>query len=336
MIACICAQLGKRRFFNRSSKKIKQTNENVARFLPSLRRMVYMEDTKKFVLVTDSTTEMPREYYERHAVEVVPLGFVMDNVNYEGEDGQPIDLEEFYKQLAAGKTPSTYQVTAEQAKRHVEPYVKAGKDVLISAFSSGLSGTYGSFCVAAKELSALYPDRKILVLDSLCASLGHGLFLHYLVEKAESGASIEETYEYGNDLRLHICHNFTVNDLFQLKRGGRISSTVAVIGSLLNIKPVMRVDDEGHLVAIGRGVMGRKKSINAIFHNMEEQQDLQDGDPVYIVHAVCRDDAEYLRKLVEEKFPGHEVFIGELSPVIGSHSGIGTLAIFFRGKTRNV
>ena len=288
----------------------------------------------KFVIVTDSTSEMPLEFYEKHAVERVNLGFVMDNVNYEGEDGLPINHEEFYKALAAGKKPTTYQVTAEQAKKHIEPYVKAGKDVLVSAFSSGLSGTYGSFCVAAKELSEAYPKRKILVIDTLCASLGHGLFLHYLVEKAESGASIEETYEYGMNLRLHICHNFTVNDLFQLKRGGRISPTIAVIGSVLKIKPVMRMDDEGHLVPVGRGVMGRRKSIHAIFNNMLAQQDLQEGDPVYIVQAVCKDDAEYLKKLVEEHFPGHEVMIGELSPVIGSHSGIGTLAVFFRGTAR--
>ena len=288
----------------------------------------------KFVIVTDSTSEMPLEFYEKHAVERVNLGFVMDNVNYEGEDGLPINHEEFYKALAAGKKPTTYQVTAEQAKKQIEPYVKAGKDVLVSAFSSGLSGTYGSFCVAAKELCETYPKRKILVIDSLCASLGHGLFLHYLVEKAESGASIEETYEYGINLRLHICHNFTVNDLFQLKRGGRISPTIAVIGSVLKIKPVMRMDDEGHLVPVGRGVMGRKKSIHAIFNNMLAQQDLQEGDPIYIVQAVCKDDAEYLKKLVEEHFPGHEVMIGELSPVIGSHSGIGTLAIFFRGTAR--
>lgn len=287
-----------------------------------------------FIIATDSTGEMPLEYYKEHGIERVCLGFVMDNVNYEGEDGQPIDTDAFYKALAAGKMPTTYQVTAEQAKTHLLPYVKAGNDVLVSAFSSGLSGTYGSFCVAAKELSEEFPERKIMVIDSLCASLGHGLFLHYLVEKAESGASIEETYEYGMNLRLHICHNFTVNDLFQLKRGGRVSSTVAVIGSLLNIKPVMRMDDEGHLVPVGRGVMGRKKSITAIFNNMAAQQDLQPGDPVYIVQAVCRDDAEYLKKLVQEKFPGHEVFIGELSPVIGSHSGLGTLAIFFRGTAR--
>ena len=288
----------------------------------------------KFVIVTDSTSEMPLEFYEKHAVKRVNLGFVMDNVNYEGEDGLPINHEEFYKALAAGKKPTTYQVTAEQAKKQIEPYVKAGKDVLVSAFSSGLSGTYGSFCVAAKELCETYPKRKILVIDSLCASLGHGLFLHYLVEKAESGASIEETYEYGMNLRLHICHNFTVNDLFQLKRGGRISPTIAVIGSVLKIKPVMRMDDEGHLVPVGRGVMGRKKSIHAIFNNMLAQQDLQEGDPIYIVQAVCKDDAEYLKKLVEEHFPGHEVMIGELSPVIGSHSGIGTLAVFFRGTAR--
>ena len=287
-----------------------------------------------FVIATDSTSEMPLEFYEQHSIERVCLGYVMDNVNYEGEDGLPTNHEEFYNGLAAGKKPTTYQVTAEQAKLHLEPYVKAGKDVLVSAFSSGLSGTYGSFCIAAKELMEIYPKRKILVIDSLCASLGHGLFLHYLVEKAESGASLEETYRYGMDLRLHICHNFTVNDLFQLKRGGRISSTIAVIGSVLNIKPVMRMDDEGHLVPVGRGVMGRKKSIHAIFNNMVAQQDLQEGDPIYIVQAVCKDDAEYLKKLATEKFPGHEVMIGELSPVIGSHSGLGTLAIFFRGTAR--
>lgn len=290
----------------------------------------------KFVIVTDSTGEMPLEYYAKHNVERINLGFLMDGVNYEGEDGQKITSEEFYKRLADGAKPTTYQVTPEQAKPHLEKYVKEGKDVLVSAFSSGLSGTYDSFCSAAKDLMEKYPGRKIMVLDSLCASLGHGLFLHYLVEKAEAGATIEETFEYGMNLRLHICHNFTVNDLYQLKRGGRVSSTVAFIGSILQMKPIMRVDDDGHLVLTEKksSVMGRKKSIRTIFENMVAQQDLQEGDPIYIVQAVCMEDAENLKKMAEEKFPGHEVMIGELSPVIGSHSGIGTLAIFFRGKAR--
>ena len=180
-----------------------------------------------FEIVTDSSTDLPESYFLEHNVECVHLGFLMENVNYEGEDGKKITEKEFYAKLRSGSMPTTYQVTAEAAKPHFEKFLKEGKDVLVIAFSSGLSGTEGSYRIAAKELKEIYPDRKVVVVDSLCASMGEGLFVDYVVRKADSGASLEETAEYAEKLKLHMCHYFTVDNLFHLKRGGRVSTATA-------------------------------------------------------------------------------------------------------------
>ena len=216
-------------------------------------------EKRQFAIVTDSSCDMPACYYLEHGVEVVNLGFTMNNVNYEGETGEKISEKEFYKLLREGSMPTTYQVTAETAKPHVEKFLEQGKDVLVLAFSSALSGTAGSFTVAARELSKKYPKRKIRVVDTLCASMGEGLLLYYVLKKADEGASIEETVKYAEDLKLHICHHFTVDNLFHLKRGGRVSTATAIVGSVLKIKPIMHVNNEGKLIAIGKA-MGRKKS----------------------------------------------------------------------------
>ncbi len=208
-------------------------------------------EKRKFVVVADSASDMPQSYYEEHEVEVVPLGFTMDNVNYEGECGIKISEKDFYARLRAGGMPTTYQVTAELAKPRIEKHLERGKDVLIVAFSSALSGTAGSFKVAAKELSKKYPKRKIIVVDSLCASMGEGLLLHYILQRADEGASVEETARYAEDLKGRICHQFTVDNLFHLRRGGRVSTATAIFGSVLKIKPIMHVNDEGKLVAVG-------------------------------------------------------------------------------------
>lgn len=286
-----------------------------------------------FALVTDSASDLPEEYFKEHDIECIRLGFFMDEVNYEGEDGKRIDEKDFYAKLRSGAMPSTYQVTAETAKPHFEKFLKEGRDVLVVAFSSGLSGTEGSYRMAAKELKEKYPERRIEVVDSLCASMGEGLFVDYVVKKADSGASLEETVRYAESLKLHICHYFTVDNLFHLKRGGRVSAATAVVGSMLNIKPVLHVDDLGHLVAVSK-TMGRKKSVQALVKYMEELQILEEGDPIFISHGDCIEDVEYLKKLVEEKFPGHEIKVNYIGPVIGAHSGAGTLALFFRGSHR--
>ena len=209
---------------------------------------------KQFAIITDSGCDMPQSFYDEHGIDCVRLGFTMDNVNYEGESGEKISEKDFYQKLRGGAMPTTYQVTGETAKTHIEKPLKKGKDVLVLAFSSALSGTAGGFLVAARDLSKEYPNRKIIVVDSLAASMGEGLLLYYAVQKANSGASLEETAAYLEDIKLHICHQFTVDNLFHLKRGGRVSGTTAIMGTILKIKPIMHVDDNGKLVAVGKAI----------------------------------------------------------------------------------
>lgn len=288
---------------------------------------------RRFQIVTDSSCDMPSEYFKAHEIECVNLGFNMDNVNYEGECGERISAPDFYAKLREGSMPTTYQVTAETAKTHIAPYLADGKDVLIIAFSSGLSGTAGSFIVAARELAKKYPKRKIAVVDSLCASMGEGLFLDYVVKKADEGVSLDEARKYAENLKGKICHFFTVNDLFHLKRGGRVSTTTAVIGSILKIKPILRVDEEGRLTVIGKSV-GRKKSLHTIVEKLFEVAEIGEGDPIYISHGDCMEDVEYVKGLILEKYPNAEIQVNYVGAVIGAHAGNGVVAIFAKGKHR--
>lgn len=288
---------------------------------------------RKFAILTDTASDLPASYYAEHDLGVVALGFTMNGVSYEGEDGASLDVKEFYQLLRDGAMPTTFQASPEQVARAMEKYAEAGQDILAIAFSSGLSGTYGSYLAAAKQVSEKYPACKIAVVDSLCASLGQGLFVDYIVKKADGGASLEETKAYAEQIRLHICHIFTVEDLFHLKRGGRVSTGTAIVGTLLKIKPVLHVDDEGHLIPIGKS-MGRKKSIHALADKMEELSIIGPDDPIFISHGDCPDDVAYLVSLVKAKFGEREIFINEIGSVIGTHSGAGTLAIFFMGKHR--
>lgn len=288
---------------------------------------------RKFDVITDTACDMPKEYLEKHGVVAVPLGFTMDNVNYEGDSGEKMDPKTFYANLRDGKMPTTSQVTSEQAKGYIEDSLKKGNDVLIITFSSGLSGTSGSFFVAARELSKQYPKQKIQVVDSLCASMGQGLLLDYVLKKAETGCSLEETAQYAEDLKLHICHHFTVDNLFHLKRGGRVSAATAVVGAMLKIKPIMHVSDEGKLVAIGKTV-GRKKSLATLVDNLVEANTIGEGDPIFISHGDCIEDVEYVKTLLKAKFPNTEIMVNYVGAVIGAHSGCGTVAIFNIGKHR--
>jgi DegV family protein with EDD domain len=257
----------------------------------------------------------------------------MNNVNYEGEYGEKISEKEFYQKLRDGAMPTTYQATAETAKMHIEPLLQEGKDVLVLAFSSALSGTAGSFLMAKKELSKKYPKRKIAVVDTLCASMGEGLLLDYVANKADEGASLEETIKFAEELKKSICHHFTVDSLFHLKRGGRVSSMTAIVGSILKIKPIMKVDDEGRLVVVGKA-MGRKKALKNLVENMFDGMDLNGDDPIFISHGDCIEDVEYVKNLILERLPKTKIFVNYIGAVIGSHSGAGTLAIFHKGKKR--
>ncbi|MBQ8290910.1 MAG: DegV family protein [Clostridia bacterium] len=288
---------------------------------------------RKFDIVTDSACDMPEEYYKEHNVTCVKLGFTMNNVNYEGEGGEHITEKEFYAKLREGAMPTTYQVTGEMARGRIEASLKNGKDVLVVAFSSGLSGTAGSFVVASRDLAKEYPERKIRIVDSLCASMGQGLLLDYVVKKADTGASLDETADYAEGLKLHIRHYFTVDNLFHLHRGGRVSKTTAIVGSVLKIKPVMHVDNAGKLVAIGK-VIGRKKSLHAIVNKIFEDAEMDENDPIFISHGDCMEDVEYVKSLILAKRPNTNILVNYVGSVIGTHSGCGTLAIFNKGKAR--
>lgn len=288
---------------------------------------------RQFVIVTDSACDMPKAYYAEHKVEVVPLGFTMDNVNYEGESGEQISEKDFYAKLRAGSMPTTYQVTSEQAREHIEPLLKAGNDVLVLTFSSGLSGTSGSFTVACRDLAQEYPKNKIRVVDSLCASMGQGLLLDYVIKKADGGESLDSVADYAEGLKLQICHHFTVDNLFHLKRGGRVSGATAIIGSVLKIKPIMHVDDEGKLKAIGKA-MGRKKSLSKLVENMFELADMTDDDPIFISHGDCEDEVGLVKELIAKKMPKNKILVHYIGSVIGTHAGCGTVALFHKGKHR--
>ena len=287
---------------------------------------------RKFILMTDTGSDLPTEYYVQHDIACVQLGFTLDGVTYGGDDGAEMDTRKFYELLRGGAMPKTFQVTPAQAMAHIEPYVKEGKDVLVISFSSGLSGTYESYLSAARELADKYPAR-VCVVDSLCASLGQGLFVDYIVKKADSGASLDETVAYAEELKGHICHFFTVDDLFHLKRGGRVSGATAVVGKMLNIKPVLHVDDAGHLIAIGKA-MGRKKSLAALVDKMTELQTLGKDDPIFLSHGDCQADVDYVIGLLKSRFGTRTVFVNMIGSVIGTHSGAGTVAIFFKGRHR--
>lgn len=288
---------------------------------------------RKFDILTDSGCDMPQNYLLKNEVGCVKLGFTMNNINYEGDCGEHISEKDFYQKLRGGAMPTTYQVTGETARTYMEESLKNGRDLLVIAFSSGLSGTAGSFLVAQRELAKKYPKRKICVIDSLCASMGEGLLLDYAIQKAEGGASLEETARYVEELKLHICHHFTVDNLYHLKRGGRVSATTALVGSILKIKPIMHVNDEGKLMAIGKA-MGRKKALKTLVENVFDSADMGASDPIFISHGDCIDDVEYVKELLKERFPKTKITVNFVGAVIGTHSGAGTLAIFHKGKKR--
>lgn len=288
---------------------------------------------RTFDIITDSGCDMPEAYLHENEIVCVKLGFTMNNVNYEGENGEHIDVKEFYQKLRDGAMPTTYQVTGEAAKEYIEKSLQKDRDVLVIAFSSGLSGTAGSFAVAARDLKKAYPKRNIFVVDSLCASMGQGLLLDYVIKKAETGATAQQTAAYAEDLKLHICHHFTVDNLFHLKRGGRVSTTTAIVGSILKIKPIMHVNDEGKLVAIGK-TMGRKKSLHVLVENLLANRDMDENDPIFISHGDCIEDVEYVKALLLEKLPNVKIMVNYVGTVIGTHSGCGTLAIFNKGIKR--
>lgn len=284
-----------------------------------------------YKIITDTCCDLWQDFYKELNVSAKTLtvsfrGQIIENYNEEW-------LKEFYQGLSTGDTAQTSAVNPQGWKEMIEPVLSAGEDVLVMAFSSGLSTTYQSAVIAAEELQESYPQRTIRVVDTLCASMGQGLLVYYACKKRDEGLSLEELADWCESKKLNLCHWFTVDDLMYLKRGGRVSAATALVGTMLQIKPVMHVDDEGHLVKVGTA-RGRKASIDALAKKLGETGLPGENDTVFISHGDCREDAEYLASKLKADCGVKEVIIYYVGAVIGSHSGPGTLALFFWGNKR--
>ncbi len=289
---------------------------------------------KQFTITTDTTADLPESYVNEHNLRILSLTYTIDGVTYDWE--HPLDVKEFYDKMRSGSLPTTSQVNPETAKRVLkETAEKNQTDILHIAFSSGLSGSYDSVRIAAGELEEEGFPFRIVVVDSLCASLGEGLLVHKAVAMRAGGASLDETARWVEENKLHIVHNFTVDDLNHLYRGGRVSKTAAVLGSVINIKPILHVDDEGHLIPLSK-VRGRKKSLIALVDSMEKQMGgyRSQNDIVFISHGDSPEDAQYVADLVKERFGIDSFLINYVGSTIGAHSGPGTIALFYMGEYR--
>ena len=285
-----------------------------------------------YVIFTDSCCDVSPEMLKQWGVPYANMTF-----SFNGEDKEYIDAditnEEFYERMRQGAHARTAAINADSFIRAFTPILEEGKDILYVAFSSGLSTTVNNANMAAQELKESYPDRKIVILDTLAASAGGGLMVYMALEKQKEGATLEENAEYLTSLVPQHCIWFIVDDLEYLKRGGRVSPLVAFAGGLLGIKPVLQMDEEGHLVKVGTA-RGRKKAIEALAAKYAELSYEEKNTPIFISHADCREDAQQLVDMIEQRHGGKVTLLTNIGPVIGSHAGPGTIALFFIGKHR--
>lgn len=288
----------------------------------------------KFRLLTDSTADLPASLVEELDLQVYPMAFVLEEKAYRDyPDGRELDIHAFYESLRHGKMSSSSQINQQQMVDWVSPFLENGEDVLYLAFSSGLSGTYQSARLAQEELRERFPDRTFTVVDSLCASMGEGLLAYYAAAMRQKGCTLKETAAWLEENKLKLCHWFTVDDLHHLKRGGRVSPATAVVGTMLNIKPVLHVDDDGHLIPMEK-VRGRRQSLEALVRHMKDTVENPQEQTIFISHGDCPQDAEYVAGRIRETMTVRDIRIHTIGPVIGTHSGPGTVAVFFLGSHR--
>ena len=289
---------------------------------------------QNYAILTDSTCDLTPAQAEEHDITILPMGFTVGDRHYlHYPDEREISIREFYALLRTGVVPGTSAVSPGDWQEAAEKELAAGRDVLIIAFSSGLSAAWQNAVIAAETLESKYPGRSIKVIDSLCASLGQGLFVLKADELRRRGVSLEEAVPQLEINKFHVCHWFTVADLGHLRRGGRISKTTAVVGTALGIKPILHVDNEGHLVGVGKA-RGRKKAIEELLHHMEKTVIDPVHQTAYISHADCREDAEFLADEIKKSMGVQGAVINYIGPIAGGHAGPGTLALFFLGRER--
>ncbi len=287
-----------------------------------------------YKIITDSCANLTDEQIKEYGVEILPLRYYIADKEYISyKNGVRTDYSEVYRLLREKENITTSLISVEQCDEIIKPVLEGGEDVLVIAFSSGLSGSFQSVKLACDDYREQFPERKIVVVDSLCAALGQGLLVHYAVQKKAEGKSLEEVAEWVENNKLSICHRFTLDDLYFLKRGGRLSGSSALFGTLLNIKPMLHMANDGKLYVTGK-VRGRKAAITQLAETAQKTCGNLSEQPIYIVHGDCEQDAHELEDILRTKYGVKEVLINCLDPVIGAHSGPGTLAIFFIGSER--
>jgi len=288
----------------------------------------------QYRIITDSCCDLSVDLIKELDIDVIPLSLLLDDHTYLNyPDWREISPKDFYGALRGKKTASTSAINMEMFVEAFEEYLKNGMDILYLAFSSALSATFNASKLAAGELLEKYPDRKIICCDTLSASMGQGLLVYYVAKNCKD-KTIEEAFEYAESIKQNVVHWFTVDDLGFLHRGGRISSVTAVVGSLLSVKPILHVSEEGKLVSVSK-VRGRKSSIKQLFENTASGAINLKDQVVFISHGDCEDEALELARLLKEKGV-KDVIVNYIGPVIGAHSGPGTLAVFCFAENRNV
>ena len=289
---------------------------------------------RDFAILTDSCCDLPAELAKEMEVEALPLSVTMGEKEYRNFlDGRDIGFQEFYETIRKGAMPTTSAVSVGGFTERMRPVLQSGRDILCICFSSALSTTYQSAVIAAEDLKAEFPEGKVAVVDSLSASLGQGLLVYLCAQQKAAGRTLDEVHAYAEDIKHKVCAWFTVDDLNHLKRGGRISAATAMFGTMLSIKPVMHVDETGHLVAVSKA-RGRKASLLALVDEMEKAAVDPGEQTVFISHGDCRADAEVVAEEIRRRFGTKDIIIHFVGPVIGSHTGCGVVALFFVGKER--
>ena len=290
-----------------------------------------------YIISACSTADLTKEQFERFDIKYIYFHYFLDDVQYPDDLGQTMSFDEFYKKMADGSDTRTSQVNVDEFIEFFTPYLEAGKDVLHLTLSSGISGVYNSAMIAKQELEEKFPDRKIIVIDSLCASAGYGLLMAELAEKRDAGATIDELEAWTRDNLMKMNHWVMVTDLKYLVKGGRLSKTSGFLGGMLNICPIINVNNEGKLIAREK-IRTKKKAIKRMVELMEEQTEggLDYSGKCYISQSACMEDAREVADLIESRFPklNGKVVINSIGTVIGSHTGPGTIALFFWGKER--
>ena len=287
----------------------------------------------KYVITTDSTCDLPESYVKENNIDVIPVLYSINDVVY-GTPDSDMDIKDFYTAMRNGTMPTTMACNIEDCKTVFEKYAKEGIDILHLAFSSGLSSTYNNAVIAANDIMEDYPNCKITVIDTLAASIGEGLLVYYAVKLKNEGKSMADVADYIEEIKPDVVSRFTVDDLHHLHRGGRVSKTTAIVGSLINVKPILHVNEEGLLKSL-ENARGRKKSLSRILDMMEECIKDYKGtnDIVFLTHGDCEDDAKYIADEIEKRF-GLKTMINILGQTIGTHTGPNLIALFFLGTKR--